>query len=819
MARKMGLMNSGEKIGETRRESEVRLRLVLEAAQIGEWDLDLETGRANRSRIHDQIFGYDQMLADWTYDIFLNQHVHPDDRAFVDRAFKHTLATHEDWDFNCRIFRTDDQARWIWARGTVYLDAGGKAVRLLGLVQDITERKVAEARDQFLISLNAALRPLDDPNEITTAATRLLGTHLDVDRCVYAEVEKGETRFAVQGEYERGDTDQNCDCFSMSAWGETALQAMREHLAYVVDDTRSDQSLTEAERAGYEKRGVRAVIAVSVHSTGRLVSALAVHQKTPRHWLATEVELTITVANRCWETVERARVTRDLRESEERYRTLVSSVDQGFCVIEVLFDENDRPVDYRFKEMNPLFEALTGLQDAAGRTARELVPGLEERWFEAYGQVALTGEPVRFTESSEAMSRWFDVYAFRVGGEDSREVALLFSNITERKRAEAERESLLRELELERSQLATIFREAPAMIATLRGPQHVFEMANPLYYQLVGRRELIGKSVREALPDVADQGFFELLDEVYGSGEPFVGSATRILLRHKPESPQLERFLDFVYQPMREADGSISGIFVHAVDVTEHTRAVEALAKARNEMEQRVEDRTSDLKALNAELESFNYSVSHDLRAPLRGIDGFSEVLLEDYRESLDETARGYLQRIRAGALRMGNLIDDLLNLSHMSTGSLKRRPINLSVLAESVAESLRAGDPQRDVAVIIEQGITANADENLLRIVLENLLGNSWKFTDKLEHTSIEFGVDEVNGQKVFLVRDTGAGFDMLYADKLFAPFQRVHSRDDFPGTGIGLAIVQRIIHRHGGTIWAESEVGNGANFYFTLA
>ncbi|HEX8685492.1 MAG TPA: PAS domain S-box protein, partial [Pyrinomonadaceae bacterium] len=213
------------------------------------------------------------------------------------------------------------------------------------------------------------------------------------------------------------------------------------------------------------------------------------------------------------DVTDRKRAEVVLREGEERYRTLFESIDEGFCVLQVLFDEGDEPVDYRFLELNPAFERLTGLpagQALGGRTVRELIPELEAHWVETYGRVARTGEPVRFENHSEVMGRWFDVYAFRTGRPEERKVALIFKNITARKRAEEERERLHRSLEFERSRLADIFTRAPAFVATTRGPEHVFELANPAYLQLVGHRELIGRAVREALPEVEGQGFFEL---------------------------------------------------------------------------------------------------------------------------------------------------------------------------------------------------------------------------------------------------------------------------------------------------------------------
>jgi len=242
------------------------------------------------------------------------------------------------------------------------------------------------------------------------------------------------------------------------------------------------------------------------------------------------------------------------------------------------------------------------------------------------------------------------------------------------------------------------------------------------------------------------------------------------------------------------------------------------LQRARDEMEQRVIARTVQLEAANKELESFSYSVSHDLRAPLRGIDGFSQALLEDYGDHLDAQGKSYLQRVRAASQRMAELIDDMLSLSRVSRGEMKSQAVDLGALAQSIAAELQSADRRRQVEFTIAAGLLAKGDARLLRVVLENLLRNAWKFTGKNSTAKIEVGVDRQNGQPVYFVRDDGAGFDMAYAEKLFGAFQRLHSSTEFQGTGIGLATVQRVIRRHGGRVWAESKVGQGATFYFTL-
>lgn len=235
-------------------------------------------------------------------------------------------------------------------------------------------------------------------------------------------------------------------------------------------------------------------------------------------------------------------------------------------------------------------------------------------------------------------------------------------------------------------------------------------------------------------------------------------------------------------------------------------------------LEQRVQERTVQLEVANRELDSFAYSVSHDLRAPLRAIDGFSAALLEDYQDKLDDEGKTYLRYLQEGSHEMRDLIDGLLNLSRSSRGELSVEHVDLSAMAMMVTNELRKSEPDRQVSIYIAPDVKAFADHRLLRAVMENLLGNAWKYTSRRSDGRIEFNIEEQEGKTVYLVRDNGAGFDMAYSDKLFLPFQRLHKTSDFPGIGIGLATVERIIHRHNGRIWAQGVVGVGAEFYFTL-
>ncbi len=331
----------------------------------------------------------------------------------------------------------------------------------------------------------------------------------------------------------------------------------------------------------------------------------------------------------------------------------------------------------------------------------------------------------------------------------------------------------------------------------------------------IAAERILTEEVQALVSDVLESGF--LASRVIFAPEP---SMTVFL--PVAEGPRTGQVMLIGHQAVDPLPNALLNIYLAVAGLagatSERLLNERELNKDRAHLEELVKERTAELTAVNTELETFSYAVSHDLRAPLRSIGGFSQILCDEYAEKLDATGRDYLRRIMAGGRRMEELINALLELSRASRSDIKSVRADLSALARNIADELRIWEPERNVEFVIAGGLSAVCDERLMIIALENLLGNAWKFTGKRSPAVIEFGLSDSECGPAFFVKDNGAGFDSRHAEKLFTPFQRLHAQEEFSGTGVGLATVRRIIHRHGGAVWAEGEVGKGATVYFTL-
>jgi PAS domain S-box-containing protein len=511
----------------------------------------------------------------------------------------------------------------------------------------------------------------------------------------------------------------------------------------------------------------------------------------PRQYVAIRADIT-----------ERKRAEEVMHQSEIRYRTLFETLLEGFCTVEMIFDADNRPVDFRFLEINPAFEKQTGLASAKGKLVRDIIPNLEAYWFEIYGKIALTGEPMHFENEAKELGRYYDVHAYRIGDAESRKVAILFNDITERKRAE---ETQLR--------LAAIVNSSDDAIIskTLDG---IITSWNPGATKVFGYSgaEAIGKPMLMLIPSERRSEEPEILARI-ARGESVEHFETG---RVRKDGQRI--IISATISAIKDHTGKITGASKIARDITESKQAEEEIRRLNAELEQRVATRTAELEAANKELEAFSYSVSHDLRAPLRAVNGFARMVLEDFSPQLPEEGRRYLERICNGGKRMGELIDDLLTFSRLSRQPINRDSVDTIKLVQNVLEELKPQQEGREIELRIAKLPSCKADPALLKQVWVNLLSNAIKYSRERKPAVVEIGCIRDNGENIFFVKDNGAGFDMQYVKKLFGVFQRLHRSDEFEGTGVGLAIVQRIVHRHGGRVWAEATVGHGATFSFTL-
>jgi PAS domain S-box-containing protein len=497
---------------------------------------------------------------------------------------------------------------------------------------------------------------------------------------------------------------------------------------------------------------------------------------------------------------EQKRADKALRESEEFSSSLTTS-----SAVPILVVNGDTSISY----VNPAFEELTGFTSAESVGRKAPLP-----WWikdKSSGNISELKRDVKtgihglekLFQKKDGEQFWVEVTSAPVKRDGKFQYSLEnWLNITERKQAE----EALRESE---EKFSKAFNASPEIISIVRVKDNRFIEVNDSFTRITGytREETLNDRSVELNIWATTEDRNRILKKLRKQGRVY---NEEVNFRIKSGKVRTVLFSAEIIN----IGGEPCAITMTA-DITERKAAEEKLKKALANLEHS----SAQLAATNKELETFSYSVSHDLRSPLRSIDGFSQALLEDYLDKLDEQGQDYLNRLRAASQKMGELIDGMLKLSRLTRSDMHKEKIDLSTLAEEITTRLQETQPERQAEFIISRGLTASGDRQLLRALLENLLGNAWKFTSKRQPAKIEFGATQNGNKKAYFIRDNGAGFDMTYADKLFGAFQRLHEITEFPGTGIGLATVQRIIHRHGGSVWAEGAVEEGATFYFTLS
>jgi PAS domain S-box-containing protein len=514
------------------------------------------------------------------------------------------------------------------------------------------------------------------------------------------------------------------------------------------------------------------------------LSPYLIKSREKRYWTVDAVKLSEDrILGFVKDVTERILAEELLKESEHRFRELYDNMATGVAIYKAIDNGND----FIFKDMNKAGQRLSkvDIKEIKGKRILDEFPGaVKIGLFGAIKKVYRTGESVYLPTTlyqDDRIIQWVDNYVYKLSSE---EIVAIYSDVSKQKKAEQEIFKLSKFPSENPNPILRVSKDGTLLYANNSSAELIS------YWKI---------SAGNILP-------IEIIQ--------LINQATSSKKQISIDVVVNDKIFSLTITPI-PAENYFN---IYGKDVTEERKNQEEIIKYQSHLEDLVAERTARLEIINKELEAFSYSVSHDLRAPLRAIDGFAQALSEDYSDKLGEEGQHYLRRIRNATIKMGNLIDDMLKLSRISRTIIKKERVNLSDLVEEIVKEFKKSNPSRKVIFSIQKDAIVNGDFNLLKIMLENLLSNAWKFTSKKDEVKIEFGIIKKETKNIYYIKDNGVGFDMEYKDKLFAPFHRLHSEDEFPGTGVGLANVKRIITMHEGEIWAEGKVGRGAVFYFTL-
>ena len=907
------------------REEEFLMAECLRAARIGSWLLDLSTNRVVWSDETYRVYGVSPESFVLTIDSFLLL-IHTGDLALMQEWLRACKEDEKPGGIEFRAMQPDGSFKYLYGRGSLVRDQENRPLRMVGTVQDITDRKLAEEALRVAGSYNrrlieASLDPLvaigpdgkiTDVNTATEKATgrareQLVGTDFSDYFTEPRKAREGYEQVFREGEVwdfplklrhrdgtvmsvlynaslyrskvgdvvgvfaaARDVTDLE-RAMSAVSQSEARFRSLVTALSEIVwtttpeglvrDDIPAWRAYTGQTYEEFKGSGWSQAIhpddldrtlavwkqAVEDRSPYKIEYRLRRHDGQYRHFAARGVPV-IDLAGDIREWVGLCTDIHEVKLAEEKILHLASIVESSDdAIIGIALDE-------KILSWNRGAQRIYGYRadEIVGRPISVLVPANLRKELDGIMERLKRGESIEHFETARVrkdgklinvsltISPIKDALGKVVGA------STVARDVTERR--------MLEKRERMRVKVMEDLTKGISLHEILTGiVLHIEEENRGLIASILVLDQSAGRLLLGAAPSLPKFYNETIHGMPIGQGIGSCGTAAfsgkRVVVENIQTHPYWEAFRDLAMrarvaacwsEPIISSQGSVLGTFAiyHRVPyaptdrdlglmksmagltsvVIEHRRAEEEIQKLNEDLEQRVTARTAQLESANKELEAFAYSVSHDLRAPLRSIDGFSKILLEDCAGKLDEASQENLRIVRSASQRMARLIDDILQLSRLNRAQLHLLPVDLSALAASVADDLKKLEPGRGVDFQIEAGCIVLADGGQMRVVLENLIGNAWKFTGRRPDASIGFGREVRDGNPLFFVRDNGVGFDMKYAPKLFGAFQRLHTTSEFPGTGIGLASVQRIIHRHGGKVWIEGRIGGGATAYFSI-
>ncbi len=792
------LRRETERVNTSLRDSERQRRLAMQASNTGTWSWDIANNQTQWSEETEALFGLEKGQFDGRYETY-RQLIHPDDLDYLEKNIEQALKLNKAYFVEHRIIRSNGEQRWLAGFGEVFRDKTGQPVSMFGTVRDITLQKQAE---QELLQQEKKYRSLF---EMASDGIMLLREGYIVDCNTRLLEMYGYTREELLGKTPvdlspKRQPDGGLSTEMAEAVAARTMQAPKESFEW--RHVRKDGSEFDID-----------------------VSLNAIDLGGERFFLA--IVRDVTERKRSEEAIKNIAAGVSAQTGSIFFEQLVLQLAKIFRADYVfigLMDEADplRINTYIFcahGEIQPNISYIlkdTPCANVVGkapcsypRNVQNLFPN--DTLLADMGVESFTGTPL-FAAAGQAIGLLVILDSKPMDNIDY--VQEVLSIFAARAGAEMERVRSEQKLAEAEQRLSLHVKQTPLGVIEW-DTQFRVTAWNPAAEEIFGytSHEALGCHASELIltPKVIpriDKLWQDLLSTRGG---------TRSSNENKTKDGKII-MCEWYNTSLVTDSGKVMGVASLVVDITDRVQAQTELATYRDQLEEMIEARTAALSAVNKELESFSYSVSHDLRAPLRTINGFSLALLEDYGDRLDDEGRDYLNRLRSASVRMDGLIQNMLSLSRINRQDIQKQDVSLSKMANVIIAELQQADPQRKVECTIQDNMECYGDSQLIRIALDNLLGNAWKYTSKVALANIEFGVKNKNGDTTYYIKDNGAGFDMRYVNKIFDAFQRLHHEREFEGTGVGLATVVRVINRHGGRIWAEAAPNKGAIFYFTL-